>query len=345
MAGMLDHSVGLKAESTYNTPVTVDRFFEWLSGSGIEQDPNVVQGKGLRVGSSVDRAGRRVALVAKHSGKIKLEVLSKGFGTLLEGCFGTATSALVGGTGATYQQVFTPVVSGTYLKSYTIQEGIAKPGGTVDAYTWAGCTFTGLELSCDAGGIADLTVDVDGQSLATGTSYASPSYPTSPTLFAGGLPTAGAMTVGGTMTTPTTTALASIAGGTNVAAKSWSFSLDNGCDTGRELIGGRAQPTVGKRKIKVKTTVEYDATTGTVFRDAQIGQSATPILLTLATAESLSTGTATLQLALPACYIDGGAVPQPSSGDVITTDLEWQVLDNLTSIPAYLVLRTADTAL
>lgn len=343
MATMLDHQLGLKAETTYNTPVVVDRFFEWLAGSGLDWDPNVVQGKGLRVGSQVARAGRRVALVGKGSGKLSVELASKGLGVLLEGCWGTATSTLV--SGSTYQQNFTPVVSGTYLKSFTAQEGIVKPGGTVDAYTYAGVTVGKFTVDMPADGIGTLEVEVDARSLATGTALATASYPTTPTLFAGGLPTSGAMSVGGTLTVPTTTALGSVAGGTAVAVKSWKLEVDNGLDTKRDVIGGRNQPTVGAREIKLTTTVEYDATTGTVFRDALIGQGGTPILLTAATAESLSTGVATLQLALPVCYVDGGAVPQPSEGEVITTDIEWSVLDNLTATPAYMVLRTADVAL
>jgi hypothetical protein len=343
MATMLDHQLGLKKETTYNTPVVVDRFFEWLPGDGIDWDPDVVQGEGLRVGSQVARAGRRVALVGQGSGSLKWELASKGMGTVLEGCWGTATSTLVSGT--TYQQVFTPVVSGTYLPSYTAQEGITKPGGTQDAYTYGGVTIGSFEVEMPATGIGTLAVEVDARSLATGTALASATYPATPTLYASALPTAGAMTIAGTLTVPTTTALGSIAGGTNVAVKSWKLAVNNNIDDERDVIGGRNQPTVGLREIKLTTTVEYDATTGTVFRDAQIGQSSTPILLTSNTAEALSTGTATLQLALPACFIDSGAIPMPGDGKTVTTDIEWSVLDNLTQVPAYMLLRTADTAL
>lgn len=342
MAGMLDHQVGWATETTYNTPVTVTRFGEWLPGNALDWDPNVVQGEGLRVGSAVARSARRVALIGRGEGKLQFELTSKGFGSLLKGAWGTASSTTVSGT--TYQQLFTAAVTGTYLDSFTIQEGIVKPGGDVDAYTYGGCTIKGFEIE-QGDGLCQLAVEVDARSLATATSLATASYPTSPTLYNAGLPTSGAMTVGGTLTVPTTTALASVTSGTDVAVKSWTLSVDNGIDEKRDVLGGRNQPVVGKREITLKTTVEYDATTGTVFRDAHIGQSATPILLQLTTAETLSTGVATMQLALPACYIDGGAIPQPGEGEVVTTDIEWAILDNLTSIPAYMVLRTADTAL
>ena len=344
MPTMLDHQVGWKIESTWNTPVTVDRFGEWMKGSSFDWDPNVVQGKGLRVGSRGARAGRRVALVGKGSGKLQLELASKGLGTLLQACFGVATSTLV--TGSTYQQVFTPALTGTYLPSLTVQEGIVKPGGTVDAYTFSGCTVGKFELEMPDEGIGTLTAEMDARSLATATALATASYPTTPTLYSSALPTSGALTAGGTLTAPTASALGSIAGGATVAVKGWKFGVDNGIDEKRTVIGGRNQPTAGLAGLKLTTTVEYDATTGTTFRDALIGQSSTPLILTSATPEALSTGTATLQLTLPAAFVDKGALPEPADdGSVITTDLEWSVLDLLTATPAILALRTADTAL
>jgi hypothetical protein len=344
VATMLDHQLGYKAETTAGTPVTVDRFAEMLPGAGIDWDPNVVQGQGLRVGAQIDRAARRVALVGKGSGKFSFELASKGFGSLLKACWGTATSTLV--SGSTYQQLFTPVVSGTYLDSLTMQEGIVRPGGTVDAYTYAGCSITDFDVDMPSSGIAKLGIGVDARFLATATALASASYPTSPTLYHSALPASGAVIVGGTLTVPTSNALGSIAGGTTASgAKSWKLAVNNKLDTGRDVLGSRNQPTVGKREIKLTVEVEYDAVTGQFFRDAHIGQSAVPILLTASTAESLSAGTATCQLALPAAYIDKGPIPMPEDGKTVTTSIEFSVLDPLTATAAYMVLRTADTAL
>lgn len=343
MPTMLDHQLGWKIESTYNTPVTVDRFGEFLPASQLEWDANTVQGKGLRVGSRTARSARRVGLVGKGSGKIELEIASKGLGTLLQAAFGIGSSTLV--SAGLYQQNFNTEVTGSYLPSLTIQEGIVKPGGAVDTYTAAGCTFSKFEIEMPGDGIAKFSGDIDFMSLATGTALATATYPTSPTLYASGMPTAGAMQVNGTLTAPTATALASLASSINVSVKSWKLSVDHSIDTKRDKLGGRSQPTAGECKITLTTSVEYDATTGTVFRDALIGQTIVPILLNATTSEVIGAGNAAMQVVIPAAYISKGSIPQPSNGEVITTDIEWDVLDNLTNDPLALCLRTADAAL
>jgi len=343
MATMLDHQLGIKKETTYNMPVVVDRFYEWMSGSGLEWDPNIAQGAGLRVGSRAPRAARRVGLVGKGSGKLQAELLSKGFGPLLEACFGVATSTLT--TGTRYQQNYTTNITGTYLPSLTIQEGIVKPGGTVDTYTYAGCTVSKFEIEMPDNGIATLTAEIDARSLATNTALATATYPAGASIYASGLPVTGAVSIGGTATAPTTTALGSLTGATTAAGKTWKLSVDSGTDTKRDIIGGRNQPTAGKLELTLSSSIEYDAVTGAILRDAQIAQTAMPILLTATTSEALSTGVATMSILLPACYINSGAIPMPGEGEVVVTEIEFASLDNLTLQPIYLSLHTADTAL
>jgi hypothetical protein len=344
MATMLDHQLGIVAESTYGTPPVVTRFHEWLAGSGIDWDPNVVDGEGLRVGAQVQRSTRRTPLVGHGTGKLSAELASKGFGVLLNACWGTGACTLV--AGSTYQEVFTPVVAGTYLPSLAIQEGIVVPGGAVHPYTYAGCTISDFDLEMPENGYAKLTASVDAKSLATATALATASYPTNPTLFHSGLPLTGAMTIGGTLTAATTIALASIAAGTVAAVKSWKLSVKNTLGE-RPVLGARNQPVVGRRDLVLTTVVEYDATTGTVLRDAQIAQTPTPLLIAATTAEVLAPATATMQLAFAAAFVDKGAIPVPSAGEVVTTSIDWAIRrpEADTNNGAQMVLRTADTAL
>lgn len=412
---LVDHSLGTAIESTWNVEKTPDHFYEWLDSSGLDLDPNIVQGKGLRVGSRFPRAGRRVQLIPIGSGHLDFELASKGFGSLLQAAGGTATSTVV--AGPLYQQVITAVTSTTTLPTLTCQEGIVRADGNVDAYTWRGCSVMSLEIAVPMNGIATTKATIDaraghktrsvsdgvtnsttlvtsatanfapndvgavisgagitsspvttiaavlsstnitlsqaatatasGVALTIGLAYATPSYPSTPTLYNSASPSVGALVIGGTLTVPTATALASIAGGTTaIGLKAWTFTLDNGVDTKRDVLGGRNQSTTGERKGTLKTTIEYDAVTGALLEEAMMNQTQLSLLLTATTPEVISAGNnATFQIAVPVAAIDKGAIPQPTDGKVVSTDVMWTLLDGLVSQTLYLVLRTADTAL
>lgn len=63
MAAINEVSIGVAAESTYGTPVTVTRWFEFLSGSDtLTKAPVVVESEGLRYGGKVKRASRSVVV-------------------------------------------------------------------------------------------------------------------------------------------------------------------------------------------------------------------------------------------------------------------------------------------
>lgn len=343
-AAMLDHQLGYKEEVTWRTPVTVDRFAEWLAGNGIDWDPDVVQGAGLRVGAQVDRSTRRVAQIGQASGKLQWELLTVGHGPLYKAIYGTAASALADSTSA-YQQLYTLDSAGSYLPSLTLQEGIVTPGGTVHTYTYAGCQFTDAEFEMPESGPMTCTVGVDGAALATNTALAVASYPAGGVLLTPALPTSGGMTIGGTMTLPTGTALGSIAAGTNVSCKSWKLSIKNGLDIKRKVIGGRNRPTVGKRMVTLSTVVEYDNTTGGMLRDGLLAQTGFPLLLSAQTAEALSSGVAQFQWAAATAMINKGPIPMPEDGQTIKTTIDWSILDNDTDAPLLMARRTADTAL
>jgi hypothetical protein len=166
---LLDHSLGVALETTWDRAVTPDHFHEWLPSSGFDYDPNTVQGKGLRQGSTFPRSARRVALVPMVNGKIELELLSVGMGVLLKSGFGTGTSTNV--SGALYQQLFTASISSAVsLPSFTAQEGIVRADGTIDSYTARGCSMKSLEIEVPSGGIASAKFDVDARHLHAGRS-------------------------------------------------------------------------------------------------------------------------------------------------------------------------------
>lgn len=333
MTSFQDCSVGVAVESTYGTGVTVTRWLEFTEET-LDYNKNVVQGEGLRVGSRVARSGRRVVTTSEAGGDITVECLSKGMGVFWQGVMGAGTSTLV--SGATYQQNFTLSDS---PPSLTIQKGLPRTDGTVDPYTYVGSQCDSFELSFGNAEIATLTSTWNSKDVVTGTAYAAPSYSTGANLFHfanGSLST-------GTFTAPTTTALASAA--TPVAnVRGGTLQVNHNPANDRYNFGGggkKVKPAVGLREITGTLEVEYDSAT---FRDAVLADTAMSLVLTY-TGGALSTGTETLQLALPELKLDG-KLPTSNAGELITVSLEFTVLDNLTAAqPIWVVARTSDAAL
>lgn len=332
MASVQDASIGIGVESTYKTGVTPTRWFEYLDES-LDWNKSIKQGKGLRVGGRVARSGRRVITSAMGQGDFSMECSSKGMGLFWQAALGTGASTLVSGT--TFQQMFT---IGDAPASLTVQKGLPQVGGTVDAYTFLGCLIDSWELTMPQDDIASVKATINAGDLTTATAYAAPSYATAPNLFHFANWTVST----GTLTAPTTTALASSTTPlTDVRSASLSFNNNLNVRLNSGGAGRQTKPVPGLRQISGKIEVEYDQTT---FRDAVLNETPTCLIFTY-TAGALSAGTETLQIVLPEVKFDS-PLAQTNGTDLIVPQLTFQVLDNLTAAqPIWVVTRTADNAL
>lgn len=340
MANQTDISVGWKKESTYGTPVTVDRWSEVVDAPW-DYDPAIVQGEGLRVGSGgVAPSNRRVLTTQQGKGEFTVELFTRGLGTLLELATGVGASTDVD-AGGTYQQNFT--LGTGLMPSGTFQVGLPDATGTVRAHTYAGVTCEGFELSVPNANIATLKTMWHARALSTATALTTVDYSSGDggSLYHWGL---AAITYGGTVTNPADDALAS--GGTALTGvRDFTLSVAHNLAGDRFNMGGSglpAQPIPGKRTITGSFTAEFDAVT---LRDAYLNQTANPLTVTLTSAEALNTGYATLQVCIPEIYLDG-TMPKANKGELITTQVTFSGTDDGTSDePLWVCLRTADTAL
>src|SRR5262245_44317276 len=115
--GAMDHQLGVKAESTYGTAVTVDRFFEYESES-IEESYGRTEGDPLRVGSSAIRSDRSTPYFKGAAGQISLDVMTKGFGFWLPHLMGGSVVT----SGPTDSKYTHTITEGTLVgKSFTCQ--------------------------------------------------------------------------------------------------------------------------------------------------------------------------------------------------------------------------------
>jgi hypothetical protein len=337
MATLLDAQVGFKKQTAFGTPIVVDRFIEALADTKHSFDPMVIQGMGLRVSSRYARSARRLAGTGRGEVSLKMELTSKGLGTLLELIAGTSESTLVSGT--TFQQRHRPVLATPFMPVATIQLGIPRTdaSGTVDAYTYSDCAVKSFSIDVpDNENPPTLEAVFWAASVATATALASASYVTTPTLFS---PTTGVTTLGGTLTAPTATALAT--GGTAATnIRGWTLDVDLGL-VERPRVGGWQRPPVGAPKAVLKVKQDYDATTA---RDAMLAQALTSFSGSF-TGGALSAGTERIELDIPTMAIDQDAFPDLTNGDGSIPEITYSVLDNLTDDEWYIVTRTADNAL
>lgn len=340
MTTQQDASIGLKKETTYKTLVTVDTFYEFTD-EDFSWNPTFTQGSGQRYGRRMDAADRRVLTKEDAGGSFTVEGITKGLGKLFEAALGTATSTLAGTLA--YQQLFTPTDT-DYLPSYTIQKGVPLlGGGAVQAQTFGGCVCSGFELSAKNGDIPTIKFNFMGATVDTATGYATPSYASGTRLLSF---TGGSITIGGSVTVPTTTALAS--GGTSVAnIREMDFSYDNNLDSEGFYLGGAGKRgrknALGKRSGTGQLTAEY---TDNVLRDAYLAQTDLALVLTFADTTAIEGSTyPTLQITIPNIRLEG-ELPKSANGEVVTLQSGFTVLDNRTAAhPLYVAIVTAETAI
>jgi hypothetical protein len=344
VTNQLDCSIGIAKESVYGTAVTVTRHFEYLTES-LDYNQTFIQGKGLRKGSRVPRSTRRSVGTISVAGAIGFEAYSRGMGILLEAALGSATATVA--SGAAFQILAIPGTVADPLPSYTIQKGIPLvPGGAVQAYTFAGMTCNTLELTFDTSSPVMLNTEWIGKDMATATAYATPTYPSSTNgqiwTFVNG-----AVTMGGTVTAPTTTALAT--GGTAIAnVTAGSVKWSNNLDEGGRYLGGNGkisrQPVIQYTDDSITGSLTFEFT-DTVATTAYLAQSDLALVLTFQGSVAIaSTFFPTLQVYVPCIRLDG-EVPKTNGGNVVSVTSAFHGFDNsVAAQPIYYAYVTADTA-
>lgn len=220
-ASGLSGQVGAVAETTYGTPVTVTRFYEFLS-ENFQYNPAWLDGMGLKAGQAFNRSSRTVVSQADVNGDLTMEHTSGEAATAVADSMGFWWKYALGSAfttptvvlGTAYQQVH---VNGSKAGQFiTCQVGRPQISGvTVQPFTYTGVKVTGWDFSCNDNQIAQLKVTCDGQTELTSTGLAAASYPTPNGLFS--FANATTMTIGGTATT--TAGVTSVASGVAVASR------------------------------------------------------------------------------------------------------------------------------
>jgi hypothetical protein len=334
----LDAQLGFKLESTWGTPVTVDKFVEFDSES-LAWEPTWIEPSGLRVGTKYKRAARLVKSRETITGGVELAFATKTMGTLVKAMLGSAVTTPTLVLGSAYKQVHNPGDFTT--KSLTIQVGRPEPGGTVKPHTYEGCKVTGWEFSVSDGEIAKLKLDFDGQTEATATALATASYATGAELF--NFSNVSVFKLGGTVTGATEL---SVASGVTVAAVVKSFSLKGETPLADDRYGlGNAGQKSEQLENDTPTitgslSAEFDRAT---FYDVFKANTTTAIELKLEGSVISGTDKNTIHIVCSAAKFKK-VTPNVDGPDIVQADVDFELYSDETNSPLMFKLISADSA-
>ena len=324
MSGFLG-TLGAKSESSYNTGVTVDKFFEFNSES-LAVEVGRVESPSIRSGTRALRSDRRVPYIMGASGSVEMDVLSRGLGFWLEHCLGSVTT-----TGPAETTVYTHTATFGSLtgKSFTAQVGVPQVGGgTLTPKTATGGKVKSWTMSCSTGEALKLSADLDFANLEHSTSLAGASYPTAELLTF----------VGGSLTV----------GGTAALINKFSVKVDNGLKIDRRYLRSSAtkkEPVeAGQRKIDVEFGLDFEGTThqDRILSATAAGAQAAVVLTCAGLGTIGSTLKPTVTITIPVVMFDGDT-PTVGGPDVVGETVKGVGLFDGTNQPITVAYKTLDS--
>lgn len=217
-ASGLSGQVGVVPEVTYGTPLTVTRFYEFLSENFVF-NPTWLDSAGLKSGQAFKRGSRTVQsrfdvngdLTMEHTDGSAASAVADSMGFWWKQALGSTLTTPTVITGTAFKQIHTPGSKAGMF--FTCQVGRPQISGpTVQPFTYTGCKVTDWQFSCNDNQLAQLKVTCDGRNEGTATALASASYPTPNSVFS--FKDCTVATIGGTASTAA--GETTVAGGTPI---------------------------------------------------------------------------------------------------------------------------------
>lgn len=317
--GALDLQLGVVDEVSFNTPVTVSRFFEYTGDAvPIKAIAGRTEGNPLRVGTRARRTGRTIPYFDHAEGTIPFDAMDKGLGFWLKHML---PSVVTTGSGPYVHTATEGGSSASMGKSFTAQVNAPfHPAGTNQALTYSGGKVTKWKIENDVDSMLSCELDVWFAGQTTATALATAAYPASMSNFswAGGV-----VSIGG-----------SAFDVTNIA-----IECDAGYNLDRQQIRANTdnkEPTPGT--LGVSWSLEADFDSLAQFNRVHTAVKAN-IMATLSA--TWTSGTASLTASMPLARFDefefggdAGALTQSLSG----------IAEGDTGVsPVTLVYTTTDT--
>ena len=160
-------------ETTWNTPVVVNRFHEILSES-LTRNQETLSSNGMIGGSGtarhLRRGSRRAQTTRDGTGGVTMEVPTIGFGRLIRHTLGGTPTVVQQGATTAYLQTHT---MGVLPAGLTLQKQVRDEADVeVESFTFSGARVTSANFSIGVGGILQAEVAFDAADVVTSTAAA-----------------------------------------------------------------------------------------------------------------------------------------------------------------------------
>ena len=317
MTSGMQAQLGMAAETTYGTAVTVTRFFPLVS-ENVTQDIERMESAGIIAGARFLRSNQWAPGRVMVTGDVQLELLQQNTALLFEHMLGSITSSWNAGTDVGTHTVTPGSLTGLGL---TVQIGRPATEDSVIPFTYKGVKIASWEVALTEGEIATLGLTLIGQTETTETALASASFITDaakPYHF-----------LHGTMSISSS----------SVCVRAITLSGDNMLSDARRCIGQAFidEPLeMALREYTGSMTVEFTNTTQYSYF---VNGSEQSVVLTLsASASAQATFTTNVRY--------DGITPNVASRDLLVTDIPIKVVAPSTDASAItLSIKTAQSEL
>jgi len=291
---------GIAPETTYGTAVAPTQFLE-VESAPFELAREYTDTAGIAAGRTGKQFSRRQPTTRQASGSIALEVATSKMGLLFQHLMGPTVTPTVSGTGFLQRHV----LGDSLGKSLTVQLGIPRTTGVVDAYTYTGAKVTKAEFSAGVGESLKASFEFDSRDQVTQT-LAAASIPTlKPFHWA-----QATLKLGSSVAT-----VAAVDGVTEV-----SLSIERAMKTDRFYMGNsgvKAEP-ITNDLIEVTGSITADNVDKATFVDRFLNNDGFALVWEFLGAQIGAGPTReTLRFELPKVALDGG-LPQLEGLDVVS---------------------------
>lgn len=321
----LSGQIGFKAEGTYGTAVTVDRFLEFNKES-IKADLVKVESRGIGTGRMLKTA-RRKTYVKGAKGSVEFDVQTKGFGLIFKHMLGTYANTNVAGSENRGRSTV-DLTTGKAGLSLTCQVGRPGINATVYPYTYEGAKIVGWEFAAKLDDPLRLSIELDCETEQRSDGLASASYTSGTEIF---VMSEGGLTLAGSA----------------ISVKGFNIKGVEGLAVDRRFIGNTKKEPLANSELMITGQLEFEHEAQTRQGQWLAGTEIANLIATFTSPTTISGGGGAgpykLILNMPLVVFDDSG-PVVDGPDIVKETIGFKVLNDGSNSPITIDYHSTDSA-